>query len=624
MTTLAGRSSTRGSLETRIGSRWLLYTGVVALVVGASCFVKLAIDNQWITPAAQVVIATAAGVAFVFAGARFVRARYTLYGQVVEGGGLAVLYVSTYGAFSVYSLIPWPVACTLMVATTVAAASLADVQRSQGLALMAVGGGFATPFLLATNTDPQIPLFTYDAMLVGCTMYLARRRTWPSLCLVSYLSTVLTLTTWAARFYTPDKFLITEIYLALFCVMFLDIVRQGRKTTDPFARLVRVVLCSAPMAFYVASLAILDAHDLLFVCFLGTFSASGAVLTRSAPSSSLRLVLWFAVQEPLFAWIIDHRGDRWLVVGVVSVASIYVVHLLSQMDALARRGWSPSRADRALLHLNALAAAAGTYLLIDAVRPDLAGPVTAVWALWQLGLALAVARRHRSLATHFAALAVTLSTVAIALQFHGLAIVIGWAAEGAVVMWLGLRERNEWLRGSGALLLAMAIVLLTAVQFAPAPVEQLPLFNRRASASLFVTALTYVLAWRHHRRLGTRDKAGDVAVLLVLANALTLTLLTSEITAFCQFRGTSARELALSLTWVTYATALALVGMRKQYAPIRHMAIVVFCLTTVKVFIVDLVELNQLYRVSSVAGLGIALLVTSYLYYRCRANASAD
>ena len=60
------------------------------------------------------------------------------------------------------------------------------------------------------------------------------------------------------------------------------------------------------------------------------------------------------------------------------------------------------------------------------------------------------------------------------------------------------------------------------------------------------------------------------------------------------------------------------------YWPIRHMAIVVFCLTTVKVFIVDLVELDQLYRVSSVAGLGIALLVTSYLYYRCRTNVSAD
>ena len=46
----AARSRSR--LETRskprIGSRWLLYVGVVAIVVGVSYFEKLAIDNHWV------------------------------------------------------------------------------------------------------------------------------------------------------------------------------------------------------------------------------------------------------------------------------------------------------------------------------------------------------------------------------------------------------------------------------------------------------------------------------------------------------------------------------------------------------------------------------------------------
>ena len=33
------------SLETRIGSRWLLYVGIVAIVVGVACFEKLAFDS---------------------------------------------------------------------------------------------------------------------------------------------------------------------------------------------------------------------------------------------------------------------------------------------------------------------------------------------------------------------------------------------------------------------------------------------------------------------------------------------------------------------------------------------------------------------------------------------------
>jgi uncharacterized membrane protein len=41
-------------------------------------------------------------------------------------------------------------------------------------------------------------------------------------------------------------------------------------------------------------------------------------------------------------------------------------------------------------------------------------------------------------------------------------------------------------------------------------------------------------------------------------------------------------------------------------------------MTTLKVLTVDLPELDQLYRVASILGLGVALLVTSYLYQRFR------
>jgi uncharacterized membrane protein len=157
MTVLTGSSSTRDSLELRIGSRCLLYAGVAALIVGASSFVKLAIDNQWITPAVQVLIGAAAGLTLVVTGAHFVRLRRGRYGQAVEGGGLAVLYVSTLGAFSVYSLITWPVACALMLATTAVAAWLAEVQRSQTLALMASRWWVCNAILARRQLDPANP-----------------------------------------------------------------------------------------------------------------------------------------------------------------------------------------------------------------------------------------------------------------------------------------------------------------------------------------------------------------------------------------------------------------------------------------------------------------------------------
>ena len=111
---------------------------------------------------------------------------------------------------------------------------------------------------------------------------------------------------------------------------------------------------------------------------------------------------------------------------------------------------------------------------------------------------------------------------------------------------------------------------------------------------------------------------------------LTLTLLTSEITAYWQVHDVRqvsasaaadshfAREMMLSVTWAVYATLLIVVGLRKRYAPIRYFAMTVFVITIVKVFAIDLAELDRIYRVLSVVGLGVMLLMSSYLYQRFR------
>jgi uncharacterized membrane protein len=45
-------------------------------------------------------------------------------------------------------------------------------------------------------------------------------------------------------------------------------------------------------------------------------------------------------------------------------------------------------------------------------------------------------------------------------------------------------------------------------------------------------------------------------------------------------------------------------------------------MTIVKVFAVDLAELDRAYRIVSIVGLGMMLLVTSYLYQRFRTRLS--
>lgn len=559
----AALSPTRDSLETRIGARWLLYIGIVAIIVGISYFEKLAIDNDWINETARTIQGGIVGALLVYVGMRFVRAGYKFYGQIVSGGGVAVLYVSTYATFNLYHLIGRPVAFVLMAAITALAAWLADRQRSQGLALMAVGGGFATPFLLPGDADAEIALFTYEAILIAGTMFLAHRRVWPLLNTVSYGFTVLTVLGWAARFYSSAKYLPTEFFFTLFCAMFLYVLRETQRSSLPTARLARAILWTAPVAYYVASLAILSPHGAALLVYLVALALVGAVAGLRTGATA-RLVCWIAVFVPLALWLDAHAGRAWLVGGLAAVGGIYVINVLSDLERVLRDDEPVEPAGIVLLHLNGLAAYGCAYLAIDAVNSAAAAPVAAVFALWHAGIGLALARRHRDVALHFVALAGSLSAIAVALQYHGAAAVAGWAAEGAAIVWLGLRERREWFRVGGLALFGFAIVRLFEVQVAPPSVAQILLLNSTAASGLFVVALTYLLAWLHDRHPDLPARTTQVGIGLTAAKLLILGVVATEIVDYWRIHPGGIFEPWAGLVMAALVVGSVIVGLGLQ------------------------------------------------------------
>src|ERR1044071_6062012 len=88
-----------------------------------------------------------AGVVMVGGGIRLA-ARYRNYGLLVSGGGIAVLFLSVYAGFNLYSLVGPQIAFGLLVAVTVAAAALADRTGAQAIAIVAVCGGVGPPLFV--------------------------------------------------------------------------------------------------------------------------------------------------------------------------------------------------------------------------------------------------------------------------------------------------------------------------------------------------------------------------------------------------------------------------------------------------------------------------------------------
>jgi hypothetical protein len=68
--------------------------------------------------------------------------------------------------------------------------------------------------------------------------------------------------------------------------------------------------------------------------------------------------------------------------------------------------------------------------------------------------------------------------------------------------------------------------------------------------------------------------------------------------------------------WVAPVLGLAAAGMARRLAGLRQISLVFLLLTLVKVFLHDLGDLRGLYRVGSLAGLAVSLLLVSLLYQR--------
>ena len=81
-------------------------------------------------------------------------------------------------------------------------------------------------------------------------------------------------------------------------------------------------------------------------------------------------------------------------------------------------------------------------------------------------------------------------------------------------------------------------------------------------------------------------------------------------------RAELAQQVALSVAWALYAVGLVAAGFRRGYAPARYLAIALFGLTILKVLTKDIAELDRVYRMLSVLGLGALLVAASYLYQR--------
>ncbi|WP_201549027.1 DUF2339 domain-containing protein [Psychrobacter sp. Pi2-1] len=159
------------------GGNLVVRVGVLVLLVGVVLLLRLLSEYIEISIATKLIAVGVTGLALAALGLKLTAKRFS-YGITLQGAGLAIAYLSTFFAYSVYEIIPSVpsfIGLGLLSAITIA---LAVRQNAFPLALLALSGGFFAPILTSEDTGSLVTLFSYYLLLNVTIAVIAHYRPW--------------------------------------------------------------------------------------------------------------------------------------------------------------------------------------------------------------------------------------------------------------------------------------------------------------------------------------------------------------------------------------------------------------------------------------------------------------
>ena len=240
----------------------LVKLGAVVLFFGLAFLAKYAIEHSFISVKLRMLGLIAVGLALGFVGFK-VRDKNRVYAMIMQGLGVAVIYLTIFSASKFYGLLSLQSAFGLMLLVVVTGSLLALKQNSLELALFSAVGGFLVPILTSDGSNRHILLFGYYALLNIGILFMAYRKSWRVLNLAGFVFTFGISAMWGVLRYKSELFSTTEPFLLLYFAIYLiiSILFIKNATANPNRFIDTTLTFGLPIATFLLQLKLVEQFE---------------------------------------------------------------------------------------------------------------------------------------------------------------------------------------------------------------------------------------------------------------------------------------------------------------------------------------------------------------------------
>lgn len=654
-------------LEKFIGENLINKIGIAILVLAIGFFVKYAIDNDWIGLVGRVGIGIVCG-GILIGVAHALRNSYKAFSSVLVGGGLAVFYFTITLAFQQFHLFNQITAFIILIVITIFAVLLSLLYDKQELAVIALVGGFASPFMVSNGSANYNGLFIYLLILNTGLLIIAYYKAWRVLNIVSFGFTVIVFST-VLYTLTPPTYHFGFIYASIFYALYfaINIANNVRENKKFIASDFSILLINTGLYFAAGLYLLTMMHDeqyrglfciclavvnlvLSFILFRNRkvdtnilYLLIGITLTFISLAAPIQLhgnniTIFWASETVLLYWLYQRSGIQlmkytsvflWIAMLLSLSMDMYQTYsnYSQSLTIVANKGF-----------ITTLFAAVSSFLLSVLVKKDstkleyaniFTGQLFGVAALVLLFLSGLLEINHQFL-THFPdtglnILYVMVYTPVFVFIYYALSPkiqVINFSSDAKFVI----------------LFICLIVYLLLTPQYYS--LQHLMLETKKPSTShfmahwigaVFIGLLFYRVIRLCQQNMNESLKkvftwvlsAGVVLFLSFEVSLMSNLLFFSKANPIDQIETVYVKT-GLPVLWGLLSFALMWLGMKYKLRVMRVASLTLFSLTLLKLFLFDIKNIPVWGKIAAFFCLGVLLLIVAFMYQRTAKKSATD